>query len=475
MHFRANLRTLTWAVAATLAVVTAVSGGSIVSASLQPTAAAPNPVAAASGGVKNVTFYYDGATPLAGSSRATLTASLGKPAIVVTTPKSDEVGTVEAIHSMGAKAYRYVQFYWAPHDADYEGINLQQHPEWAFCRSGATKSLGRTTEGGAEKWYFIDANEKAVRAQFKTILAGFKADGWDGVMFDRGEAATQYAENMAGHSVWDQKSTCTSSPYQRGARFADAYVNMLGLAHQVQLQAMMNNGKSPFDPVTPMRPNPANAACQASKWAKCKFLSDAWSNLDLVLNETAVSPKDVNWAREFTGNQRSERNSAHARRTVALITTGSLGGASHQTKANVYYAWSRIKLFDVATAVNTGDGGCPTGSKSGVCNRHGVYPELVDTLFGAPQTTAPVSQGCVSRSKIHCVWTRRYTKGVNVLNASSTPRSGAKVTLGFATCRYVYDVYAQAPMAGNKCVKSVAVKLPAWSGRPLKYSKTAWS
>lgn len=477
MYVRVNLRKLTWTLVAGLVLITAVAGGSVVTPSLkQASVANNNPVLESGGpGVRNVTFYYSGTTTLAGASAATLRKKLGNPAIVVTTPKSDEPGTVNAIQSIGAKAYRYVQFYWSPNNGDYEGINLKTHPGWAFCRSLSTKSLGRTTNGGAVRWYFIDANENAVRTRFKEILQGFKDDGWDGVMFDRGQAATQYAKDKSGHPVWDRKSSCTSSPYKRGARFADAYVNMLGLAHEVGLQAMMNNGRSPFDPVTPMRPDPANSACQAARWTTCRYLSDAWPKVNLVLNETAVSPKDVDWTREFTGNRRSERNSSHGRRTVALITTGSLGGAEHQHKPAVYYAWSRIKLFNLAVAVNTGDGGCPTGgSTSGVCNRYGVHPELVNLAFGAPLATGPVSQGCVGRSKIHCVWLRRYARGVNVLNASATSRSAAKVTLGTSGCRYVYDVYNSTTLAGNTCVNHVYLRLPAWSGRPLKYSRTPW-
>ena len=123
------------------------SGGTT---SLGGTAAGPNPVLAANGGVKNVTFYYGGTIPLVGALPNILAGHLGKPAVVVTTPTADEVATVEAIHSIGAKAYRYVQFYWAPNDASYDGINLRRHPGWAFCREGTKKSVGRII--GSTKW-----------------------------------------------------------------------------------------------------------------------------------------------------------------------------------------------------------------------------------------------------------------------------------------------------------------------------------
>ncbi|MEO6470577.1 MAG: hypothetical protein ABIR57_01975 [Aeromicrobium sp.] len=422
-----------------------------------------------------MTFYYGGTVPLTGTDPKVLAAHLGRPAIVAVTPLGNEARGVEAVHSIGAKAYRYIQFYWGPNDEDYEGLNLKAHPDWAFCSSGSTPSLGRTTDGGAKKWYFIDTNESAVRARIAQILAGFKADGWDGVMFDRGEAATQYAKDANGRPVWSRQSTCTRSPYKSGARFADAYVSMVGLAHKAGLQVMMNNGKSPFDPVTPMRPNPADSNCQNANWTKCTYLSDAWPNIDLVLNETAGRPKDELWDRTFVANMRSEQDAAHGKRTVGLITTATLGGKINQTRSRVFYQWSRIKLFDLAVAVNTGDDNCASASdKDAVCNRYGVYPDLVNMRFGSPLAKAPLTQGCVSGSKVNCVWVRRYAKGVNVVNVSSQLRSSELVQLGTATCRYVYNVYERKPMAGNLCVKNVRVNLSAWSGRPLKYSTQPW-
>lgn len=456
------------------AMLASVLAGSVaVSAPMEAASAprAPNPVAGPAGGVSNVTFYYDGTTPLRRDADLSV---LGHSSIVVTTPKADPQAAVAAIHSTGAKAYRYVQFYWAPDDAAYQGINLAKHPGWSFCRSGRTASTGRTT-GDGTKWRFIDANEKAVRARFRQILAGFKAEGWDGVMFDRGQAATQYAADAAGRPVWDRPSSCTGDPYKRGATFADAFINMLGLAHAEGLQAMVNNGRSPFDVLVPMRPDPRNAHCSAARWSRCGSLSDVWSKVDLVLNEAAARPEDKGWRPTFVANQRSERDARHGRRTVALITTATLRGAQNQTASKVYYQWARIKLFDLAVGVNTGNGGCgPNGSASGVCNRYGTYPRLADIDFGKPLGPRPWSQGCTSGSEVRCVWVRRYLRGTDVINVRGVPLKGVRIALGRSTCRYVYDVYHRAPLAGNRCVKAVRMNLPAWSGRPLKTSTTRW-
>jgi hypothetical protein len=449
-------------------------GGGAPGASAQGIHNRVNPVASGDA-VRNVTFYYGGTTTLAGSDPVQLATTLGRPAIVVSTAKADEAGTVKAIHDIGAKAYRYVQFFWAPGDSTYEGIDLDKHPGWMFCREGTTPSLGRETDDGAEKWYFLDTNESAVRRRIASVLSGYRAEGWDGVFFDRGEAATQNAKDIHGQSIWYRQSSCTGRPYKRGARFADAYVNVLGLAHGAGLQVMMNNGKSPFDPRVPMRPDPGDSYCQAHEWSKCRFLSDVWKHLDLVLNESAAKPEDDGWNRSFTGNSRSELSAAHGLRTVALITTATLGGASKQNRHNVFFEWSRIKLFNLATAVNTGDGGCPpTLDPTQPCNHYGVYPELVDTAFGRPLSASPRSMSCVNSSTVHCLWLRRYDKGVSVVNVGDRRRSDVPVTLNRGTCRYVYDVYSRSALAGNRCVTRVHLDLSGWSGHPLRYSRHPW-
>ena len=456
----------------TVVIATMVAGACSTSppkASADGVASTSNPVRASTGGTRNVTFYYGGTTPLEPGADLT---KLGKPAIVVATGRANDADQVNAIHSIGAKAYRYLQFYWAPDDSEYEGINLNEHPDWAFCRSRTEPLLGRITDGGARRWFFIDANETAVRARLTEVLAGIKADGWDGVMFDRGAAATQYATDYFGDYNWNRRSSCTQSPHEPGATFSDAYVNMLGLAHEVGLQAMMNNGRSPFDPVTPMRPDPADTDCKTAASTNCTTLPDAWSHLDLVLNETAAKPQDMWWSRTFIGNRRSERNASYGGRTVAMITTASLGGDQFQTRANVFYQWSRIKLFDLPVAVNTGDDRCP--GATGPCNRYGAYPTLVNTTFGAPLAAGPVSRGCLRGDKIRCVWQRTYSDGLNILNVSPRRRSGLLVRLGTDGCRYVYDVYRDQPMADNRCVRAVSLNLPAWRGLPLKYSSTPW-
>lgn len=438
-------------------------------------ASAANPLLTPSGAVRNITFYYDGTLPLVGTERERLRSHLGSPGIVVTTPRTeDEAATVATIHAIGARAYRYVQYYWAPDTSAYHGIDLREHPEWRFCRRGSTPSVGRETADGATRWFLLDLNERALRTRISEQLAQYAATGWDGVFIDRGEAATQYAADAAGRPVWHRVSTCTEEPAKAGARFADAHVRMLALAHRNGLQAMMNTGKSPFDPIRPMRPDPRKAACRNGRWEKCPTLSDAWRHLDLVVNETAARPRAVDWQRTFVGNRRSERNSAHGRRTVGLITSASLGGRERQTRRNVFYEWSRIKLFDLPVAVNTGDDRCAQAPATAVCNRFGIYPELVDSVLGRPLTKAPGSRQCIGRSEVRCVWLRQYRQGTVVLNVTPRRRDKVRIPLGFKGCRHVYDVWSGVPLARDRCVTSVRLDLTKWSGRPLLLSRRPW-
>jgi hypothetical protein len=424
-----------------------------------------NPVIDKSGEVRNPTFYYQGAHPL--NVGADLSA-LGSPSVVVTTAKDNERKAVDAIHALGAKAYRYVQFYWAPDDEAYEGINLKTHPGWAFCRSGDAPVLGRRTGKGSQAadWHFIDANEKAVRAEILDQLRKLEAVGWDGVMFDRGGAALTSAADAHHRPVWNATSSCTSDPHQKGATFSDAYVATLGLARQAGLKVMLNYGTSPFDSRIPLRPDPKDPRCSVRGRQGCRTLDDAWAGVDLVLNEAIAFPRDQHWAESFRANRLSEKDPDHGRRTVGLLTTFTLGGPRGQNRATVYYEWARVKLFDLALAVNTGDGGCPKGgTRSGVCNRYALYPELTDAQLGEPVDEEPVSRKCVS--DVRCVWSRTYEHGVVLVNVRPRPVRGLEVEIPGGTCRHVVDLFSGKRLADDACVRSVEVDLPAWGGRPL--------
>lgn len=431
------------------------------------------PLEASGGGVRNVTFYYDGRTPLRPGADL---GALGSPSIVVTTPRPDETGAVRAIHERGALAFRYIQFYWAPSHGMYEGIDLGRNRGWAFCGSGDEPMLGRTTspaKGEPVKWYFLDVNEHGLRRTLSRILQRYRDLGWDGVMLDRGGAATQNAVDYEGRPVWYARSSCTQDPYRPGARFADAYMGMLPLIRRAGLKIMVNTGTSPFDPEIPFRPDPRDQACRARNWASCHFSRQDWQRGDIMLDESVSFPRDVRWRRSFISNQRAENAARAGRYTVGLITTYTLGGRAHQTRSDVFYEWARAKLFNLPMAVNTGNDNCD-GSRAGVCNRFGSYPELVDADFGDPTTTGPSPSLCQQGSRVQCVWKRNYTRGINLVNVSPEVRL-TTIRLDNAECRYVYDVFANKPLANNTCVSRFPVLLSPWTGRPLLYSRKPWS
>jgi hypothetical protein len=392
----------------------------------------------------------------------------------VTVPQKDEAVAVRRIHELGAKAFRYIQFFWFPEGRKYEGINISRNINWAFCKDGATPRVGRETPkagGGTEKWYFIDGNEKGVQAAAAASLQQVKEAGWDGVMFDRGYAALTGSEPAVA-AIWAAKSTCTNKPTGSGRTFADGYLDLVAQAKPKGLDVLLNYGRSPFDTLVPMRPDPANPACQRHDWASCRPLSDVWDKVALVLDEAPAHPHDEQWDADFVANQRNEQDPAHGGNVVTLITEGTLGKGNYN-KANVYFQWARIKLFNLPIAVGTGSDGCissATGKReSGICNRQGAFPELTDLALGHPLSPQPTSQACDAGSKIHCVWQRTYSSGVVVVNPSPSAKT-VTVALGTTGCRKVKDIATGQAIEGGKCVTTVTLEMAAWSGHPLQFT-----
>ena len=187
-------------------------------AAAQPAAtAAPALHAAATSSVpQSIAFDYqqfDDATDLSGLAGADL---------VVTRPQVDEPRSAGAATKLGALAYRYVQLYWAPAGESYDGIDLAQTPAWDFCASGTTGTLGGSTR--QHPLVLIDLNERAAWDYAISFFQTVKSWGYDGIMLDRGFAATVSGTAQDGTRIWNKQSTCTTDPVAPGARFADRYV-----------------------------------------------------------------------------------------------------------------------------------------------------------------------------------------------------------------------------------------------------------
>ena len=387
---------------------------------------------------ENVSFFYQQITS------TTNLSGLGQVKLVVSGPQADDPGAAARIKATGAKAYRYVQSYWFPKGKTYDGLDISAHPDWAFCSTGSTPTAGRTT-GSGTVWWFLDMNEQPVHQYFLDKFRALKAAGWDGVFLDRGFAS------LAGDSYHaaDEVSTCTRQPVTPGATFADSYIGIMAVAKQAGgVPLIINYGLSPFDTRTPLR-------------------SDAWSALsssDLVLDEAVSHPRDQRWVADFAANLQNEQNAQHRDRVIGLLTTATIGT---QNRQNVYYGWTRVKLFAIPLAANTGDAGC-TIALGQPCNRYGLYPELANVAYGPPVSTLPASTQCSPGDTMHCLWFRQYKAGMSLLNVSSEARTGV-IPLGVSGCRYVLDLFVNRSIDGGHCVTSVSVRLGPWEGHPLQY------
>ena len=411
----------------------------------------------AAGPAEGVTFLYQ-RVPGPGLARR-----IGRNRIVVAGPSNQTGRAAASIHATGAKAFRYVQTYWYPTDRSFDGLKISQHPDFAFCTQASDPIVGRTDATGSP-WWFLDMNEETVRDHFRSRLEELKRQGWDGVFFDRGYASLTGIDETDG-KVWARSSTCTERPHVVGATFADSYVGILGLAHEAGLQTMFNYGVSPFDSVTPLRPDPRNPSCIARDWPRCPRLDDAWNSADYVLDEAVSHSQDLDWNRDFVANQQNEQDPAHGGRVVGLLTNALLKNGDHNV---VVYEWSRAKLFAIPVGINTGYTGCPAGQ--GPCNRRGVYPELTSMTLGRPIDPNPQASECEPGSEIHCLWTRRYANGVIAVNASASPKT-TSLSLQVTGCRYLTDLGTGQHLADGTCVSRITLPLAPWSGAPVQYSE----
>jgi hypothetical protein len=443
-----------------LTLVGAGCGGGGTTKAATTTTSEPTPAVPRQGivpvGRENVAFFYQQINRTANLSR------LGAVKLLVAGIQNDGAAAVARIHEAGAKAYRYVQSYWFPNDATFDGLDIGRHPDWAFCSNGNEPKAGRTDRSGTV-WWFLDMNEQPVRQFFVDKFRALKAEGWDGVFLDRGYASLT---GLDSYRIADDVSTCTGEPAHAGATFADAYVEMVRVAKDEGLPLIMNYGVSPFDAQTPLRPDSKNPACIAHDWAHCPTLGDVWDATSLLLDESVSHPRDARWDADFAANLQNEQNAEHGGRVIGLLTTATVGS---QDRESIFYGWTRAKLFAIPIGVNTGDRGC-TQAGSAPCNRHASYPELANVVYGAPVASRPESTECAPGDAVHCLWLRRYQHGMSLLNVSEQEKSTGNVDLGVSGCRYVFDLWTGQPLAQNKCVTSVSLTVGPWEGHPLQYA-----
>lgn len=401
---------------------------------------------------ENVTFYYQELRPTDDIS------VLGNPEIVVLGPQDAHNESVAAarVHSIGAKAYRYVQFYWLPAGRTYQGVDLADHPDWGFCRNGSTSAQARISDG--LPWYHLDLNERGARDAMLAFTNQVKAWGYDGVMIDRGHAALISAKDASGTPIWNRVSTCTEDPIAPGRTFADAYVGMTASVKGQGLEVMFNYATSPNDAKLAMRPNPADPKCDlpttatAPKWAQCSRKDDVWPFVDSVLIENFGKETDSRWVEDWRTGSLAE---ARKQKIVALLKVAD--GEPSAQRARAYYQWAKVKLFPTSAAINMGDDRC-LGRIPEVCQRNGLFPELTSIQLGPPNRGQPIASQCMTATR--CVYTRTYQRGTVVANAS--PRTGVAPVLPPAHQNLV-DRYTGRVVTHDSC--GAGVPQPAWSGR----------
>jgi hypothetical protein len=378
--------------------------------------------------------------------------------LVVTRSQIDEPGATARLHGLGAQAYRYVQMYWAPAGVPYDGIDLGQTPGWGFCGAGTAATLGRVDSTGFP-WFFLDLNERAAWDYAVGFLQTVKGWGYDGIMLDRGYAATVAGTAPDGTRIWNRASTCTEDPVAPGARFADRYVAFAAAARQAGLEVMFNTGVSPYDERYRSRPDPADPRCDlpltasAAAWAACPRLDDVAPVATSFLNEGFSAGTDSRFASDLATGAEAERRGGPP--VFGLVKAP---GTGPEERREAIYRWARAKLFPLPLAVNTGDDAC--GGDPGVCLRNGLFPELSSVRFGAPVDGGPVRDQCVPGSTLRCVYTRVYAGGRVVVNVTPQPR---RVVLP-AAATDVRDVGSGVTIS-RQC--AVELDLPAWTARIL--------
>lgn len=407
---------------------------------------------------ESVVFFYQRIDPVSDA------AKFAGASAVVTSPQPDEQGAAAAIHAAGARAFMYVNVYWLPWSQVYDGIELSQHPGWAFCMRGHQPLLGRTVAG--DPWYYLDLNEQRARAAVMSYLASLKAAGFDGVFFDRGSPALRGRPPSG--LAW-VRSTCTQRPIMAGRpRSANVFVNLLREVKQrLGLSIYMNYGH-PFSSIR-LRPDPDDPGCRGVSPTPCRYLRDVWRWVDRVIDENANPPTLAGFAADYRENMASQRGGSRPGRPARVIREIKVQSVD---PVLVFYLWARARLFRLATFVNTGDDRCVSAApdQRHKCQRFGTFPQLTQIHLGAALGPRPGRHACVSAAPGACVWTRRYASGLVALNTRRRPER-LEIGLGVGACRRITVVSAggAAPLGGGECISRIVYRLPAKRGVVFVY------
>ncbi len=368
----------------------------------------------------NWVWYYQPVTPSDGAK------FIGARGVVVGTQPDDSVA-ISRIHEAGALAIHYVNPYWYPVGRPYQGSDLAEHPDWAFCQSGSTPMWGRDFWG--TPWDYVDLNEQAMHDQVIAWLQHLKQVGYDGVFFDIGSRA------MWRGPMPHLKSTCTQDPVQPGATFAQAYAHIVEQAHAMGLRVILNYGMGP---------------------SLSKPLA---ASVDRLLHETSSHTRPS--VGQFLGLQSDQaRTQAGQPGYIEELKT-----KQSNDRSTAYYEWAEGWLYNVDLDFNSGDSGCPAVLTPGaVCWHYGTFPELTALKRGGQLDAAPTRTHCSAHHKIECLWTRRWQDVVVTVNETRRPIT-TTITTGHPTPRVLTNAWNRAPLANGAAITRARVTIPAYSGR----------
>lgn len=364
---------------------------------------------------------------------------LGRPRLIITrhqTPESDERVAVDKIHKTGALAYRYVQYFWGPADkADLDNlINLADHPDWRYCNDGNTPVPGKSVDG--TQYYFLDLNEKAVRDNMVTHFKKIKNDyGYDGVFIDIGRGARS---GRADAPLFDpsKASSCTQNPVTPGRSFGNTYQLTLTEAKAIGLKTVFNYDRA---------------------YVQGSMLPADWYNyIDYALDESVNDNPNLDWYTVYDSNRAAEVDGIG--KTIQFIKEELKDANGNLTtdKNDIYYRTSRAKLFSSPVAINAYD---PR-----------LYPELTSATLNGPFAGDPSAEQCDNLAAGECVWIRRYSGGMVVVN-NNTQNKNINLPLNTQSCRTVKNLYSGVMLGSGGCITNISIQqFPAKSGRIFLYN-----
>jgi hypothetical protein len=381
------------------------------------------PASAQATGVRagNWVWYYQQVQPTDAAK------FVGARAVVVASQKDDAAAIAE-IHAVRALAFHYVNAYWYPAGRAYQGLDIGQNVDFAFCDSGSDPLLGRTVDGFS--WYYVDLNERGMFDSLVSYLDSLRAAGYDGVFFDLGTLA------LSSGAMPAKVSTCTSDPVVPIASFADSYAEVVKVAAAMGLRVTINYTTS-----------------QPLRW-------DIAAIVDRTLYETPPDTTLGAFDQSFARRRAEEAaGDGGAPRFVEEIKTITLND-----RWSAFFEWAAGALWNIDLTINTGDDACAGSNPATLCTRYGTFPELTSVRRGSPLDAYPSSYRCEAGSTDRCLWLRRWRYALVVVNTTTAP---IRITIrsGHRKCRVFTDVWRSRVLHRGACTGGLTVTVPALSGR----------